>query len=48
LNNIQKYWKIEYDGRAKKEYLNLDGSVREQLDRVIRKVSSNPLPKSEG
>lgn len=41
-------WEIEYIPEARKELLELDGSVRKKVEKSIIKVSSNPLPKSEG
>ena len=41
-------WAIEYLEDAKKELRHLDGSIRKQILAGIRKVSQNPLAKSEG
>ena len=43
-----KYWTVEYTENAKKDRKALDNSVRIQVDKAIRKVSQNPLPKNEG
>ncbi|MCL2514069.1 MAG: type II toxin-antitoxin system RelE/ParE family toxin, partial [Oscillospiraceae bacterium] len=41
-------WHIDYIEEAVKDRKTLDASVRNQVDKAIRKVSKNPLPKSEG
>ena len=43
-----KYWDVEFTNPAKKDRATLDISQRTQVDKAIRKVSLNPLPKSEG
>jgi len=43
-----KYWYVTYLREAEKEHDALESSARIQVDRAIRKVSQNPLPKSEG
>jgi len=42
------YWEVVFLPEAKKERNELDSSARNQVDKAIRKVSQNPLPKSEG
>ena len=42
------YWSVVFLPEAEKERASLDSSVRTQVDKAIRKVSQNPLPKSEG
>jgi len=42
------YWNVIFLPEAEKERASLDTSVRNQVDKAIRKVSQNPLPKSEG
>ena len=41
-------WTIEYTDAAKKDRDALNLSVRKQVYKALRKVSKNPLPKSEG
>lgn len=41
-------WEIEFLGEAKKDIKNLDGSVRLQVLKGIKKVSKNPLSTQEG
>ena len=43
-----KHWDVEFSNLAKKDRAALDISERNQVDKAIRKVSLNPLPKSEG
>ena len=43
-----KYWTVGYTQEAVKDRAALDDSARHQVDKAIRKVSQNPLPKSEG
>ena len=43
-----KSWKISFADEAKKDHAAFDISVRNQVNKAIRKVSQNPLPKSEG
>ena len=42
------YWNVEFEDEAKKDINALDASARIQVNKAIRKVSQNPLPKSEG
>ncbi len=41
-------WDIEYLPEAGEDLRKLDGSVRPQVLKGIRKVAGNPLPSSEG
>ncbi len=41
-------WTIEYNKKAKQDLYHLDHSQRTQVLKAIRKVSQNPLPKTEG
>ena len=41
-------WVIEYDKRVAKDVSKLDASVKTQIAKMIRRVSKNPLPQSEG
>ena len=41
-------WKIIYTTDAKGDLDKIDNSIKNQLQVGIRKVSRNPLPKSEG
>ena len=41
-------WTIEFTEEAKKDRAGLDHTQRIQVDKVIYKVSKNPLPQSEG
>lgn len=41
-------WTISYHAEALKDVEGLDGSVKQQVAKAIRKVQQNPLPKSEG
>ena len=43
-----KRWEVSFTDEAKKDRAALDVSVRSQVNKAIRKVSQNPLPKSEG
>jgi len=43
-----KFWNVTFLQEAEKEHEALDASARSQVDRAIRKVSQNPLPKNEG
>jgi len=43
-----KYWDVSFSREAEKEHDALESSVRCQVDKAVRKVSQNPLPKSEG
>ena len=43
-----KMWEVRFTDGAKKDLAALDVSVRNQVNKAIRKVSQNPLPKSEG
>ena len=45
---MSKYWQVEFAKEAEKDRNGLDASSRQQVDKAIRKVSQNPLPKSEG
>lgn len=41
-------WEIEYANEAKTDIKTLDGSQRKQVLKAMSKVSTNPLPFSEG
>lgn len=41
-------WKIEYLDKALEDLKALDGSQRKQVDKAIKKVAKNPLPRAEG
>ncbi|MDR0943987.1 MAG: type II toxin-antitoxin system RelE/ParE family toxin [Ruminococcus sp.] len=41
-------WDIDYTDEAKRELAKLDGSVKPQIVKTIRKARQNPLPRSEG
>lgn len=41
-------WSVEYLPEALEDLKGLDGSVRPQILKGIRKVSQNPLPDTEG
>jgi len=43
-----KYWDVIFLPEAERERDDLESSARNQVDKAIRKVSQNPLPKSEG
>ena len=43
-----KYWDVEFTNQAVKDRDALGASARNQVDKAIRKVSQNPLPKNEG
>jgi len=43
-----KTWEIAFLPEADRDREQLEKSVRNQVDKAIRKVSQNPLPKSEG
>jgi len=43
-----KYWNVVFLPAAEKERDEMESSARIQVDKAIRKVSQNPLPKSEG
>jgi len=43
-----KYWDVRYIDEAMKDRDSFDFSARTQIDKAIRKVSQNPLPKNEG
>ena len=43
-----KYWDVIFLPEAEKERDELESSARNQVDKAIRKVSQNPLPKGEG
>jgi len=43
-----KYWDVRYIDEAAKDRDSFDVSARNQIDKAIRKVSQNPLPKNEG
>ena len=42
-----KCWNVKFTLEADRDRSSLDTSVRNQVDKAIRKVSQNPLPKSE-
>lgn len=41
-------WIVEYTKDAKDDIKSLDGTQRKQVIKAINKVSSNPLPNTEG
>ena len=41
-------WKVRYSKEAAKDRDVLDYSLRVQVNKAIRKVAQNPLPKNEG
>ncbi len=41
-------WTVTYLDEALKDINRLDGSVKQQVAKAIKKVSQNPLPKREG
>ena len=41
-------WTVTYLDEALKDISRLDGSVKQQVAKAIKKVSQNPLPKREG
>ncbi len=41
-------WNLEYTELAKKDFNNLDGSVKPVVLKAILKVLQNPLPASQG
>jgi mRNA interferase RelE/StbE len=43
-----RYWDVTFLPEAAKDRNALETSARNQVDKAIRKVSQNPLPKSEG
>jgi len=43
-----KYWDVTFLPDAVRDREELVVSARNQIDKAIRKVSQNPLPKSEG
>jgi len=43
-----KYWDVVYTEEAEKDRDALDNSAKIHVLKAIRKVSQNPLPKSEG
>jgi len=43
-----KYWDVTFIPEAEKDRAKLEISARNQVDKAIRKVSQNPLPKNEG
>ena len=43
-----KPWTVEYSNEAAKDRDGLNTAARNQVYKAIRKVSQNPLPKSEG
>jgi len=43
-----KHWDVRYTKEAVNDRTALNTSARNQVDKAIRKVSQNPLPKSEG
>ena len=43
-----KYWNVVFTDEAYKDIEALDISIKRQVDKAIRKVSQNPLPKDEG
>ena len=45
---MKSHWTIVYTDAAKKDKDALDPSARKQVYKALRKVSLNPLPKSEG
>ena len=43
-----KNWTVSFMKDAAEERNHLDASARNQVDKAIRKVSQNPLPRNEG
>jgi len=43
-----KYWDVAFLPEAIRDRDALEASARNHVDKAIRKVSQNPLPKSEG
>ena len=43
-----KHWDVTFLPEAERDRDALEISARNQVDKAIRKVSQNPLPKSEG
>lgn len=41
-------WVVEYTKAAKEDIKSLDGTQRKQVIKAINKVSTNPLPNTEG
>lgn len=41
-------WTVRYLPEAERDVRGLDGSLRAQYDKAIRKVSQNPLPATRG
>jgi mRNA interferase RelE/StbE len=41
-------WKVRFSPEAEKDLIKIDNSLKKQIYAGIRKVSSNPLPQSEG
>ncbi len=41
-------WELEFLPEAEADYDRLDGSQRAIVDKAIKKIRSNPLPKAEG
>jgi mRNA interferase RelE/StbE len=43
-----KKWTIDHIDEALKDYKDFDKSVLRQIDKIIERVSQNPLPQNEG
>jgi len=43
-----KKWDVEFTDEAKKDHREFNASVRTQVDKIINRISKNPLPKNEG
>lgn len=41
-------WSVELIPEAQEDHRRLDGSVRKIVDKAIDKISTNPLPQTEG
>lgn len=41
-------WKVRFSPEAEKDLVKIDNSLKKQIYAGIRKVSTNPLPQSEG
>ena len=45
---MKKNWGIDYLDEVNDDLKNLDNSVKFQVLKIIKRVSKNPLPQSEG
>lgn len=44
----QGVWHVELTRAAREDYLGLDGSCKREVIKLLQRVSTNPLPQSEG